>query len=166
MQTSGEVSPWGLILAWAELENPTKASCRLGAELGLEDRHGAVDEAHPHARHDSCEDDLDARVRRRLQHGSQRHDDGAGGDGHLPAYPLAHQGGGHAAEETSHLVDGDDQAGDGGTGRVEGVGEGFGVDEPCLQSGLVRSVGGEGRGGDWNAGAGRPIRLGFWVAQA
>jgi hypothetical protein len=71
-----------------------------------------------------------------LEQSADDHDDYSDADAFLSPELFAENRDGDAAEETSYFVDGDDEAGDGGAGRVEGCFEGCRVDE----SGIVSVV--------------------------
>ena len=65
-----------------------------------------------------------SRVSCRLKQRADDHDEDTDADGFLSSELFAEKGDGDAADEAAYFVDGDDEAGDGGAGGVEGGFEG------------------------------------------
>ena len=70
-----------------------------------------------------------SRVSCRLKQRADDHDEDTDADGFLSSELFAEKGDSDAADEAAYFVDGDDEAGDGGAGGVEGGFEGRRVDE-------------------------------------
>ena len=84
-----------------KLHADVQAPAGLWRELGLEDGHGRIDEAHAAAGDDAGNDDVGARVGCGLEQGAEDHDEGAGGDAFASAEGFADDGCGDGAKEAA-----------------------------------------------------------------